>query len=136
MQPAGGVDEHDVALARLARRERVEHDRRRIRAGPRPDDVDAGAGRPDLQLLDRRGAERVGGADQRRLAGVLEQPRQLADGRRLAGAVDADDHDDVRPLAVADRRLGAAQDPPDFLLDERPQRLARGRACARTACTI
>ncbi len=47
----------------------------------------------------RRRAEGVGGADQRLLARRLQQVRQLADGGRLAGAVDADNERDLRPLA-------------------------------------
>ena len=96
VQAAGGVDEDDVAAARLARGDRVEHDRGRIGAALRADEIHAGARRPDLQLLDRRGAERVGRADERRQPRVLDHPRQLADRRRLAGAVDADDQHDVR----------------------------------------
>ena len=49
---------------------------------------------------------------------VLDQARQLADGRRLAGAVDADDHDDVRPCAVHGGGL-APRDLADLVLDER-----------------
>ena len=65
VKPARRVDDHGVAAPRLPRRNRVEHDRRRIRARLGPNDVDLGARRPDLQLFDRRRAERVGGADQR-----------------------------------------------------------------------
>ena len=36
VQPAGGVDEDDVAAARLAGGDRVEHHRRRIGAGCAP----------------------------------------------------------------------------------------------------
>ena len=43
----------DVALARLAGRDRVEHDRRRIGAVLRADEVDAGARRPDLAAARR-----------------------------------------------------------------------------------
>ena len=67
MQPAGGVDDHDVAAAGLGRGDRIERHRRRIRARLRADEIDARALRPDRQLLDRRGAERVGRADQHRL---------------------------------------------------------------------
>ena len=43
VQSPGGVDQDDVAPASLARGDRVEHHRRRVGAGPRPDDVHAGA---------------------------------------------------------------------------------------------
>ena len=36
----------------------------------------------------------------------------------------------MRPLAVAGRRLGAAEDPPDFFLDQRPKRLPAPAAFA------
>ena len=133
----GGVDQHDVALARLAGGDRVEHDRRRIGAGPRADDVDAGARRPDLELLDGRGAKRVGGANQRRLARVLDQPRELADGRRLAGAVDADDH----ARRAADGRSARADSAPRRMsrissFTSVAQRLAAAALALRTASTI
>src|SRR5918996_4699 len=95
VQPPGGVDEHDSGG---------------IGARARADDVHAGAVRPNLELLDGGGAKRVCGADERRLAALLHQPRELADRRRLASAVHADNHHDVRPMAVAGRRLSALED--------------------------
>ena len=65
VQAAGGVDEDRIAALRLRRRDRIEHDRGGIGALARAHDVDAGARGPDLELLDGRGAERVGRADQR-----------------------------------------------------------------------
>ena len=53
---------HDVAAARLGRRDRVERHRRRIGARLRAHEIDAGALGPDRELLDRRGAKRVGRA--------------------------------------------------------------------------
>ncbi len=79
VQAAGRIHEDGVELARLGGLDRVEHHRGRIRVGLRPHEVDIGALRPDLELLDGRRAERVGRADQRRLALQLEQVRQLAD---------------------------------------------------------
>ena len=104
VQAAGGVDQHRIAPLRLAGRDRVEHDGRGIGAFARAHDVDAGAVRPDFELLDRRGAKRVGGADQRLSPSRLQQIRQLADRRRLAGAVDADDQHHLR---AASRRRPA-----------------------------
>ncbi len=51
---------------------------------------DARAVAPDLELLDRGGAEGVAGAEQHALALGAELGRELADGRGLADAVDAD----------------------------------------------
>ena len=66
-------------------------------AALRADEVGARALRPDLELLLRRGAERVGSRDDDRVPVLGELRRQLADRRRLAGAVDADDEDHTRP---------------------------------------
>ncbi len=58
------------------------------------DDRDVGALGPDLQLLDGGGAEGVGGAEQDGAALGAEEGGELAGGGGLAGAVDADHHDD------------------------------------------
>jgi hypothetical protein len=56
---------------------------------PRPGSV-----RPHLELLDRGGAKGIAGGEQHRVPFRVETPRQLADGRGLARAIDADDEDD------------------------------------------
>src|SRR5437773_2489417 len=53
----------------------------------------AGALAPDLQLLDRGGAERIAGREHYASAGVAVLLGELADRRRLAAAVDPDDQD-------------------------------------------
>ena len=53
-----------------------------------------GAPRPRLELLGRRGAKCVGGGQQDLGAAALEAVAELGHGRRLAGAVDADDEHD------------------------------------------
>ena len=91
------VGDDDVGAARLAGDDRVEGDAGRVAALLR-DDLDlrsirlAGPHRPCHELLARRGAECVGGGQQHLAVGVHQVARQLADGRRLAGAVDAADH--------------------------------------------
>ena len=60
VQPPGRVDENRIASLGFARRDGVEHHRGRIGAFPRANQIHAGTLGPDLQLLDRRGAERVG----------------------------------------------------------------------------
>ena len=72
---------------------------------------------PDLQLLLRGRAERVGRAHEHRAAMLGELARELADRRRLPGAVDADDQDHAR-LAVERERRRLAEERLD-LLDER-----------------
>src|SRR6476660_8460817 len=124
MQTAGSIDQNRVAPFGFARLNRVEHERRRIGALPRADDVDIGALRPYLELFDRRGAERVSRADERLLARRLQQVGELSDGRRFPGPVDANDHRDVRMVAIRRGPLDAVEYTPDLLLDEVAQALA------------
>ena len=71
------------------------------------DDRRAGALAPDLQLLDRRGAERVARRQPDLESGLAQLGRQLADGRGLAGAVDADHQNDMRLVREIEfQRLG------------------------------
>ena len=85
----------------------------------------AGALGPALELLDRGGAERVGGADQDLLAERLAQvPGELADRRRLAGAVDADDEDHGRVGAEVDVVVAGAGELGEQLGEPLGQRLA------------
>ena len=73
VQPAGGVDDHRIAPARLAAASASNTTAAGSAPGLRADHVDTGALSPRLELLDGRGAERVGGADQRLLALAFEQ---------------------------------------------------------------
>ena len=93
VEAAGGVDDDDVAAARRRRVERVVRDGGRVAAALGADEVRARALRPDLELLLRRGAVRVGRGDEDGAAVLGELRGELADRRRLAGAVDADDED-------------------------------------------
>ena len=94
LEAARGVDEQQVGLAAfLAGADGVEDHGARIRAGFMGDDLDAGAFAPDLQLVDGRGAEGVGGGQYNFAPALLVPVGHLADGGRLAGAVDADHHD-------------------------------------------
>ena len=70
------------------------------------DDFDAEPVRPDGQLLDGGGAERVGRAEHDRLALAEEHLAELGDRRGLARAVDAGDHDDRRPGGGEADRVG------------------------------
>ena len=104
------------------RRRRPPPDRRRARrrrSCPR-------ALGPDLELLLGRRPERVGGAEVTGAAGLAELRGELADRRRLAGAVDADDEDDrgrSRCRASAARRTGPRSRP-------REQRRAGSSPCS------
>ena len=119
VEATGGVGEDHVDPARLPGLDRVEEDGARVLAGLRLDDLAARALGPGRELLDRGGAVGVAGGEQHRQAGLLLQvPGELADRRRLAGAVDADDQDQRRPLldveadAVAAAELGEQLDQP------------------------
>ena len=74
----------------------VEDDPGRIAAFLAGDDRRADAVSPDLQLLDRGGAEGVAGGEEDAVILFLQPVGELADRRRLARAVDADDEDHVR----------------------------------------
>ncbi len=98
VQPARGVDDDDVALSRDRRAHAVEDDRAGIAALLLADRSCPDALRPHAQLLVRRRRERCPRRPASRLpsAAVLAR-RELADRGRLADAIHADDHDDVRP---------------------------------------
>ena len=102
MQPAGGVDDQHVDAARVRRLHGVEDDGAGV--GPllvgdhrRPDPL-----APDLELVDRRGAEGVAGGDEDVAAELLVIGGELGDRGRLADAVDADDHDHEGNAALQD----------------------------------
>ena len=128
MQAARSVDENRIASFGLARGNGVEHDGGRIGALARANDVDAGACRPDLELLDRRRAERIGRADERILPFAPDQMGQLADRRGLARPVDADDERHLRPRGDDDGPIDRAEHAQDLLLDQIAQAAAVGRS--------
>ena len=94
----------------------------------------------DRQLLDRRRAPHVGRHEQRVLALLRQPPSQLARGRRLARALQAEQQDDARPrrrrrqpaLRVAEERQHLVAHDPDDLLRRRqaPQDLLIDRPVA------
>ena len=75
----------------------LEGDGRGVAALGAADDLDADPLAPGGELVDGGGAEGVGRAEHDRLVLGDEDPRDLADGGGLAGAVDADDEDDAGP---------------------------------------
>ena len=88
-------------------------------------ELDVGALAPTRQLLDGGGAERVGRAEHDGLAELLAQvPGELADRRRLAGAVDADGQDHGRLVAQVDRSVAGLGDAGQQLDEALLQRLA------------
>ena len=84
--------------ARPAGLDRVEGDGRRIRSPRAPDEVGAGTLGPDLELLLGRGPERVRRTHEHGSSVLGELARELADRRRLSGAVHPDDENDGRTV--------------------------------------
>src|SRR5215210_4764528 len=125
VQPPGGIDDDHVGAALAAALDRLEGDRARVRALWTGDDVAARALGPAGELLDGGGAERVGRAEHDALAELaLEVPGQLADRRRLAGAVDAGDHDHRRRVGEVDAPLPRLGDRGEQLAQAMGERLA------------
>ena len=71
-------------------------------------DRDAVARTPDFELFARCRAKGVAGGKQHRIALPLEVLGKLADGSRLAGAVDAGDHHHEGPLGADDQAVARA----------------------------
>ena len=120
VQPAGRVHDDHVAPARLGCGDRVERDGGRVAAALRADEVRIRPLCPDLELLLGCGPEGVGRRDEDAAPVLVELGRELADGGRLAGAVDADDEDHARPSShVQARRL--PEQPRNLLLQGRSE---------------
>ena len=82
--------------------QRIEGERRRIRARLTSDDLGAGTLPPHLELIDRGGAEGIAGRQQNALPVLAVEVGELADGGGLAGAVDADDQHHKRLVCRVD----------------------------------
>ncbi len=106
----------------LAAVDRIEGHGRRIGTWLGPDQIGAGSCRPDGQLLDRRGTKRVGRAHQHRAAARPVQVGQLANRRRLAGAVYADHEHHVRARVRVRRRRDVRENAAHFTCDPLAQR--------------
>ena len=88
---------------------RVVGDCGRVGAAGAADEVGPGPLGPDLELLLGGRTERVRGADEHRPAVAVELARQLADRRRLAGPVHADDEHDSGLVREVERGRLAEQ---------------------------
>ena len=95
MQATGGVDDDDVGLLGNGALHGVIGHSGGVGAHLVLDHGNAHAVAPDLQLLVGSGTVGVGSAQHHLVAGLFELVGQLADGRRLANAVHAHDHDDI-----------------------------------------
>ncbi len=107
-----------IPALRLSGRDGVEYDGRGIGAVLRPDDVDAGPTRPDLELLDGCGAECVGRADERLPPFLPEQVREFADRGGLAGPVHADDQGHDGSAGGGRPMIDAREHVPDLLFHQ------------------
>ena len=107
MQAPCGIDDQDIRAARLRSFHRIEQDRRRIRSLLLLNQRHAGALGPDRQLVAGRGAKGVGCANQNIVAFGFDSLRQLANRRRLADAVHADNHHHIGRDVVRHGRFGS-----------------------------
>ena len=98
MQTAGRIGDEDILAAGLRRLQGVVQDRRGIGPVRLHDQVGPAAAAPDFQLFDCGGTKGVRRRDDGALAGPAVAVGQLADGRRLADAVDAHHQDHMRFL--------------------------------------
>jgi hypothetical protein len=97
----GRVHDHHVDAALDALVDGVERHARRVSAVTiGTHDLGTDPVPPRLQLVNGRGAERVGRAEQHALSVTDQDPRQLGARRRLPGPVDANDEHDSGPVAV------------------------------------
>ena len=110
LQAPGGVHHQHIHAIGLRLGDRVEGEARRIRALRSGDDLRADALAPDLQLLDRGGAEGVARRQHHALSFSCELPGELADCGGLARAVHAH-HENHEGLlgGIDDERLGHGQ---------------------------
>ena len=134
-EAAGGVDDDDVvqrALGLLDRGRRATRDRvADAVAGLGGEDRYADPLAVDLELVDGVGALQVAGDQQRGLALLLEPQRELGGQRRLAGALEAGEHDDGRAgLGVAQPAGLAAEDRDELLVDDLDDLLGRVQRAA------
>ena len=106
VEAARGVDEHDLGARALGVLDGLERDRRRVLAlALGPHDLGTRALGPGGELVDRRGTERVCGADDDAAAVRAEEAGELADRGGLADPVDADHEHDRRALGQLERRV-------------------------------
>ena len=134
LEPAGGVDDHDVGAVAPGLLECRLHEPRRLGL---PVDVDRHVDplAERLELVDRRRALEVGRHEQRALPLALQVFGELGCGRRLAGALEPDHEDHERRGGRANERnlLGAEGDD-QLLVDDLDDLLARGEALRDLGC--
>src|SRR5439155_17305529 len=134
VQPAGGVGQHQVVPASRGPFDGVEHDRARVAARGAAHDLGAGARGPGLELLGRGGAKGVRRRHQHVATLRCLLPADLADGRRLADAVDADEQPHVRRAGLEPQgAVDAGETLLQVVLQRVDQRVGRRDAVALDA---
>ena len=103
-QAACGVDQHHVFAARLARAYGIKTHSGRV-AAFLADDLHSVAVGPHRELLARCRAKGVGSGQQHAGALLRQMPRELANRRGFARAIDAHHHDDGRLVLAYHQRL-------------------------------
>src|SRR4029079_19810304 len=87
LQPPGGVDQEHILAFGAGALQRLIGDAGRVGPDILGDDLDADAPAPKLQLIDRRGTERIPGSKQHAVPLSHEVVGELRRSRGLAGAV-------------------------------------------------
>src|SRR5579864_597911 len=102
LEAAGGIDDENVDALRSCLLHSIKYDPCRIAAFLARNDRSFDPVAPDHQLLDRGRPEGVTGCQQHSIILFLEPVAELADGGRLARAIDANDQDHVRTRKAPD----------------------------------
>ena len=126
-ETTGGVDDQHFVMMFPRIVDRGVGDVDRLLAVGRRKEIDADLRRQRFQLLDRGGTIDVGADDEHALLHlVLQEPRELAGGRRLARALQARQQDDRRRCRdQVERRIATTHDVRELALDHANQRLPR-----------
>ena len=106
VQPAGSIDNQNVRTTSLGCLHGIEQDGRRIGPLLLLNQRHARSFRPNRQLIGRRCAKCVGGANQNVIAFRLDSLRQFSDRRCLADTVHAHDHHHVGRDAIRHAGFG------------------------------
>ena len=129
VQPAGGVDDDDVAAGVAGLGHRAAGPRHRVEVAGRVEHPHAGLLADDRQLLDGGGTADVGGDDDRMPALTGQHQRQLAGGGGLARALQAEHQDHARVLrGLHQAALGIAEQRQQLVADDLDDLLRRRQA--------
>ena len=124
-RPAGGVDDHDVAPRLLGRGDASLRDLQHRRARRRAMDRDVELLAQRLELVCRGGTVRIRRNEHRPAALLGDVARELGRARRLARALQADEHDhDRRRPGEAEGAVAGAEDRGQLLVDDLDDLLA------------